>query len=145
MTYVADAAQGKEADKINVHHLPTTTRGSRNRGSKDVDAEQAGSSPKDCQVSSLRHRQEVTTHQQRPCSTLSSGLQITTCVIRAGLALNMVTLPSRAHKNGKRQTIKKLLPAKMHRDTSTRDGMHASKGNTNTCSRDFDGVGQRNH
>ena len=46
--------QGKEADKINVHHLPTTTRGSRNRGSKDVDAEQAGSSPKDCQVSSLQ-------------------------------------------------------------------------------------------
>jgi hypothetical protein len=61
---VTDAAQGAEGDKMNVHHLPTTNRGSRNSGSKDVDAERAGSSPQDHQGSSRRHCRGVTTHQQ---------------------------------------------------------------------------------
>ena len=41
MTDVTDTAQGEETDKMNVYHLPTTTRGSRNRGSEEVDVEPA--------------------------------------------------------------------------------------------------------
>ena len=68
-TDMADAAPGAEADKMTVHHLPPTNRGSRNRSSKDGDAEWAGTSPKDRQDSSRRHRLGVTTHQQCPRST----------------------------------------------------------------------------
>ena len=83
-TDVADMAQGVAVGEMNVRHLPTTNRGSRNRGSKDVDAERADSSPNDRQDSSRRHRLGVTTHQQCPRSTSSSGSQITMCVICAG-------------------------------------------------------------
>ena len=58
-TEALDTAQGAEADGTNIGHLPTT-----NRGSGDVDVGWVVSFPKDCQGSSPRHRQGVSTHQQ---------------------------------------------------------------------------------
>ena len=97
--------------------------------------------PKDRQGSSPRHCQAGSSYQQHPRSTLSSGLQITTCVIRAGLTSKTGTLLSRAQGNGASQTTKMLLPARTYRATLQQDEMHAPKVNTRTCSRDFDGVG----
>ena len=65
-TDVADAAQGVEADKMTVRHLPHTNRES---SSKDKDVERADSYCKDHQDLSHRHRLGVTINQQRPRST----------------------------------------------------------------------------
>ena len=64
---VADAAQGREADKMTLRHLPSTNR---NRSSKDEETERAVSSPKDRKDSSHRHHPGVTINQQCPRSIL---------------------------------------------------------------------------